>query len=384
MNERYWINLLIAYIAWYTDNTPVNDVQVAAHFSSKRPILGICLKRYSVLPNGNAIRLNTFIDIPTEIGLPHFIQDDDLDEDGPLYGNFKLSLQSVVCHRGNSVDSGHYIALVRGAALHVPPGSPRPETNSIPSTENNDSWMRFDDLAAERVTQVNIEEALKEESPYLLFYQIVPIDDSLTEENLSDKRASYLSGSEDLTSDLEKEGFGSSLDPSSGKHVTPSARLSFDLSSLRPSTNPVESTTPLTGIKSATTDKEATQNVRNIREAFASRRSLSIPRRKDESTSRSGSRGRDQSGEKRLSGAFSRFTSRMSKEKGIENPLLDVDRLASGRDAEDVDNQNATRDETENKDLSKYHESTNIAKSGRKQSAKKKEKSNPDRECAVM
>jgi len=119
-------------------------------------------------PAGNAIRLNTQIDIPVEIGVPHFIQDDQLEEAGALHGNFKLSLQSVVCHRGNSVDSGHYIALVRGTA---PPGT----SESNHSFDSGKTWMRFDDLAPHRITVIDIEKALREETPYLLFYQIVPI-----------------------------------------------------------------------------------------------------------------------------------------------------------------------------------------------------------------
>lgn len=119
-------------------------------------------------PSGNAIRLNTQIDIPVEIGVPHFIQDDQLEEAGALHGNFKLSLQSVVCHRGNSVDSGHYIALVRGTA---PPGT----SESNHSFDSSKTWMRFDDLAPHRITVIDIEKALKEETPYLLFYQIAPI-----------------------------------------------------------------------------------------------------------------------------------------------------------------------------------------------------------------
>jgi hypothetical protein len=298
----------------------MNDAQVAAHFSSKRPILGMCLKRYSVLPNGNAIRLNTFIDIPTEIGLPHFIQDDRLDENGPLYGNFKLSLQSVVCHRGNSVDSGHYISLVRGTNATLPSTSHSAET--IPSTGNSDLWMRFDDLAADRITRVNIEEALKEESPYLLFYQIVPIDDSFTEENLSDKRASFISGSEDLHVDPEKEILLSvlSLD-STARDTSSSARLSFDLSSLRPTLENIDTDASSIVPDRARTDlKDGAQNNTSLRDAFGTRRSLSIPRRRKESQSRSRSRGGDQSGEKRLSAAFSRFASRMSKEKSTDNP----------------------------------------------------------------
>ena len=148
-------------IPWYTNNVPSNDAQVAAHFSSSRPILGICLKRYSMLPNGTAVKRKTHIDIPLEIGLPHFIQDDKMAEDGPAFGNFKLSLQSVVCHQGVSVESGHYISLVR---------SPDPQENG------EDKWMRFDDLAKERITYTNVEQFLGAESPYLLFYQVIPIE----------------------------------------------------------------------------------------------------------------------------------------------------------------------------------------------------------------
>ena len=148
-------------IPWYTNNVPSNDVQVAAHFSSARPILGICLKRYSMLPNGTAVKRKTHIDIPLEIGLPHFIQDDKMAEDGPAFGNFKLSLVSVVSHQGVSVESGHYISLVR---------SPDPQKNG------EDKWMRFDDLAKERVTYTDVEQFLGLESPYLLFYQVIPIE----------------------------------------------------------------------------------------------------------------------------------------------------------------------------------------------------------------
>ncbi|KAL8926757.1 MAG: hypothetical protein Q9208_002831 [Pyrenodesmia sp. 3 TL-2023] len=148
-------------IPWYTSAKPSNDAQVAAHFSSARPILGICLKRYSFLPNGQAVRRSSFVDIPLEIGLPHFIQDDEMDENGPVFGNFKLSLQSAVCHQGTRVDSGHYIGLVR--------------TMDTANAEEA-RWLRHDDLARDRVTEVNIEQFLRDETPYLLFYQVVPID----------------------------------------------------------------------------------------------------------------------------------------------------------------------------------------------------------------
>lgn len=151
----------------------------------------MCLKRYTMSPNGKAMRLGTYIDIPTEIGLPHFIQDDSMDADGPLYGNFKLSLQALVCHRGKSVNSGHYIAIVRGTSAGAPPAS-ADQTPSDPEKY----WMRFDDLAAERVTLVDIEQALKHESPYLLFYQILPIDEDAALANLQNKPPSSSSSDE--------------------------------------------------------------------------------------------------------------------------------------------------------------------------------------------
>src|SRR3954451_25014221 len=112
-------------------------------------MLGICLKRYSLAADGTPKRIHTQIDIPIEIGLPHFIQDDHMEDSGPLYGNFKLSLQSVVCHRGDSVDSGHYIALARS---NVPAKGSEPEISH---------WLRFDDLAQQRVSVIDIHRALK-------------------------------------------------------------------------------------------------------------------------------------------------------------------------------------------------------------------------------
>ena len=138
-------------------------------------VLGICLKRYSVLPSGQAVRRNSYIDIPLEIALPHFIRDDTMFEDSPVFGNFKLCLQSAVCHRGRSVDSGHYISIVRsaGASALAVNGS---SSNVGSQISSGDRWMRLDDLAKERVAFVDVDDFLQKESPYLLFYQVQPIE----------------------------------------------------------------------------------------------------------------------------------------------------------------------------------------------------------------
>ena len=165
-------------LPWYTDHLPTSDAQVAAHFSRKRPVLGICLKRYFYTNEGRAQRRSDYVDIPLEIGLPNFLSEDNGESAGSLVANFKLVLQSVVCHRGVSVNSGHYVALCRGAAAnphHRDDSATRP--GSADSDEAEDPWMRFDDLARERVSYVDIQEGLRKETPYLLFYQVLPVDE---------------------------------------------------------------------------------------------------------------------------------------------------------------------------------------------------------------
>ncbi|KAK3062809.1 hypothetical protein LTR53_019186, partial [Teratosphaeriaceae sp. CCFEE 6253] len=95
-------------------------------------------------------------------------------------------LQSVVCHRGSSVHSGHYVALCRGRAANAdahaglhPQGPDDARRRGSPDSGDEDAagdlWMRFDDLARERVAYVDIHAALRAETPYLLFYQVVPV-----------------------------------------------------------------------------------------------------------------------------------------------------------------------------------------------------------------
>lgn len=341
----------------------------------------MCLKRYSLLPNGNAIRLNTYIDIPTQIGLPHFIQDDKLDEDGLLYGNFKLLLQSVVCHRGNSVDSGHYIALVRGTNPTAAPSTSHSfnsDSNPLLSSDSQEHWMRFDDLAAERVTRVNIEQALKEESPYLLFYQIVPIDENTsTEESASDTRFSFNREPEDpKAGGIEKEDFIPTTNlelPPYSSTPPASVRLSFDFPGLHPPEH-IDNYNP-----SEVSDKTTTNGVNDgmqgravMRNTLSPRRSSSLPRHKKES-SRSRSRGGDHSAEKRIGAAFSKFTMRMSKDKAADDndASADVDGGVSPTTAE----------ETEVHDEKRGRESAFKKDHGKQ---RQRIRNNPDRECVMM
>jgi Ubiquitin carboxyl-terminal hydrolase len=173
--SRAILTNLLHLAAWSTNKPKpeadiTTDAQVAAHFATKKPVLGICLKRYS-FGVGNFKRLSTYVDIPLQIRLPHFFSDGTEDDGfGSSFSRFKLSLQSVICHRGVSLEMGHYVSLVRPNAedinLDVEEGDHDPKFQ----------WFMHDDLAkGKRITRVDIRKALKDETPYLLFYQVQPI-----------------------------------------------------------------------------------------------------------------------------------------------------------------------------------------------------------------
>jgi hypothetical protein len=313
-------------LAWYTDNTPTNDAQVAAHFASKRPILGMCLKRYSFLPDGRAVRLNTHIDIPTEIGLPHFIQDDNLDANAPIYGNFKLSLQALVCHRGNSVDSGHYIAIVRGTSPNA--GSPVTTGPDTPGTSNSKYWMRFDDLAAERVTLVDIDHALTTESPYLLFYQILPITEDPSAANFPNAPSSRASDgstlgdqadfcAEDFASDRPSVEVTGPTDTSTQKLAPRRSSVAFSENSNPGGLQP--RSIPSSSPRLAPMEEEIPKGLSFSRRGSRSARSNPGSR----TGSRTGSRAGSQTGENRISATFSRFAERLSRDKITSDGFLE-------------------------------------------------------------
>ena len=309
-------------IPWYTDNVPKNDSQVAAHFSSTRPILGICLKRYSMLPSGKAVRRDTHIDIPLEIGLPHFIQDDAMSEDGPVFGNFKLSLQSVVCHRGVSVDSGHYISVVRSQRSKMRTKT-RSTTSSdhMPDVKEQDKWMRLDDLANDRVAFVDIDDFLAKESPYLLFYQVTPIEGDPGNIADGEHPPSYTE-SETQHSELIKDSGASNEEAMELGRPSFDGAASFDDSRGRTSSASERRQSIVftdTSAGSGNLLTPATDTGPNEAGSLLnSRRGSKVTK------TSSRSRPSSQTGEMRLSSSLSRLAGRLTKEKS-EDPVIAID-----------------------------------------------------------
>lgn len=378
--------------AWYTDNTPTNDAQVAAHFSSKRPILGLCLKRYSFLPDGKAIRLNTYIDIPTEIGLPHFIQDDNLDMNAPIYGNFKLSLQAIVCHRGDSVDSGHYIAIVRGTSPNAAPQASG-QGPQLPSAETPRHWMRFDDLAKERITLIDIDTALKTESPYLLFYQILPIDQDAAMANLP-KMWPPSSGVSDATlegemSDINQKLLDHAANDASSVDYVSSARPSLEIGpdNARSQSSSVRSVAfSETGPKVPQARSIPSMSPRLApMEEETSRSSFTFSRRGSRVTkSNPGSRTGSQTGENRISATFSRFAGRLSRDKFASDGEGETEETPVEVDGTTPDELRFSPVAGESKDKGARGRMRDHTLRGQSKEKPKEKNRKPERECVVM
>ena len=372
-------------IPWYTDNVPKNDSQVAAHFSSTRPILGICLKRYSMLLNGRAVRRNTHIDIPLEIGLPHFIQDDAMSEDGPVFGNFKLSLQSVVCHRGVSVDSGHYISLVRSQRPRLRTAtSTTASSENAPDIKDADKWMRLDDLARDRVTFVDVEEFLAKESPYLLFYQVTPIEGDPGNITDGEHPPSYTE-SESQYSEIIKDSSASneeaidvgrpSLDGAASLDG-PRGRASLT-SERRQSIVFIDAGVGSTNLLTPGTDA----GPNGPGSLLGSRRGSKVTK------GSSKSRPNSQTGEMRLSTSLSRFAGRLTKDKpenpitimnGVDEPVPKIPEISVPEILKATEKSTLKRDKREKSKSRNANGNHQLAGKGKIKAEK------PERECSIM
>ena len=361
-------------IAWYTDTLPNTDAQVAAHFSSKRPILGICLKRYSILANGQAVRRNTHIDIPTEIALPHFIHDDNDSPDASPFGNFKLSLQSVVCHRGVSVSSGHYISLVRGKA---PISSSSTSTNS--SEDPEDQWLIFDDLAKERVLPTNIEQALKTESPYLLFYQVQPIEGDPGNIAAGENPPIYSLTSPDSITSSDPNGPSVSSRDTKSSFTDSSALLPRRPSFEGPASESLTARTSLDSERRSSVAFTETSLPSPLRPGDGTKTPTSTPRtgsRRGSKSGRSKSRPASQAGEGRLGASLTRLAGRLGGEKS-DSSLL-------GPAAGEMASEGLAVEAGDRGKLRKEKERARNWSGAHQRLGKGKGREKPERECVVM
>lgn len=208
-------------LPFYTDSAPHSTS--ASHFGQKRPVLPICLKRYSWTSSGKAIRNNRKILIPEVIEFPHFVADDvkaDNEQGDALYGNFRLVLEAAVCHRGNSLESGHYVSIVRDSIFrrrqkqmqqqNLDTASTDDGSSSIGDALSGDNWLMFDDLATPKIKSTTFYDAIANEVPYLLFYRMVHIDEPIEIDysSLSGKLEPVISSTHSVPADLSSSDEG--------------------------------------------------------------------------------------------------------------------------------------------------------------------------------
>lgn len=349
--------------------------------------------------NGAPKRLNTYIDIPLEIALPHFVSDDRIAEEGPLFGNFKLVLQSVVCHRGVSVDSGHYISLIR-ANDHERPGTTQSEED-----DDTEAWFRFDDLSNPRVTDVDIKKALQDESPYLLFYQVQPIDDELASRgdppayaeaqtgaiSSLPSRETLISSPEAGVTDVESGGEWDKVKPAD---VHPESIVSDEPVGRASMSSHRRSSVAFDDIESLSRGRTEPHTPSDESKTGF----LSASRRGSRTWLGNKSRPTSQSGEGRLSLTLSRLTGRGSKDKltiaeaeAAEDPVIVINSVES-QDHTPPEANSPVKEQKEStlsrkkskKGKKDHHRSKSRDPTGELSEKKHKEKNRPDRECSVM
>ncbi|KAK4237978.1 ubiquitin carboxyl-terminal hydrolase-domain-containing protein [Achaetomium macrosporum] len=419
---------LIPWIAT-SDSAPSSNVELARHFD-QRPIVAICLKRYTMTPQGVPVRQNTLIDIPDSLRLPHFMVVDDhgpkaeeQDSNGLSQG-YKLVLQSVICHRGDSLHSGHYIAYARVAPKLLTDN--RRHDHDPPPDYEEPQWVRFDDLAIEKRVETvdDIQQCLRrqEEMPYVLIYQIVPMVDVTTasSEQSVTRPPSYIESARNVpgTPSVEaasehtgriSKSISGYFDSGTtlvqvGRHLRPSSeverppRFSFDegptflsrpasIAFSEPLAAPSQPTSPV-AVSPAVTPQEETTATRLSRAAAVFRAGASR------------SRPTSQAGEGRISLTMSRFgfgrqtRDNANSANGITDSEALADDLAGLVDGEDTGGKQKRKDhhmaghrhrQKKDRSKSKSHDREGKRKGKANELGKDSDKAaSPDRECVVM
>lgn len=362
--------------------------------------------------SGQPQRYNTYIDIPDSLRLPHFMlaNGPNMDDgDDGLSTEYKLVLQSVVCHRGDSLQSGHYITFAR-VAPKLLRGNRRHDFDPPPDYEEA-QWVLFDDLDENRVSYVDdFKKSLAEEMPYLLFYQVVPMlevtcpstdgtttgppsyQESKTSLELQTSRA-LTDGSRSVQSKPPSIRLSLEAERPSRKFFDSSARPSFSgsmPSSRRESMNLTDSTVATPAITPAITPARTPEGASPVIAPSDSSTSR-LSRAASRFTIGRQSRPTSQSGDGRRSMTISRLggfmkTNKETPAQGIgedDTPVMSPTKTSLDNLRNLSEQENDKTPEATPKPSHGHHKGKAKEKVRDKQS-KQKQNSQPERECIVM
>jgi ubiquitin carboxyl-terminal hydrolase 10 len=120
-------------------------------------VLVVQLSRWAITREGEVVKLDNVVSLASKLIIPREM----------IFGatsGAEYQLQSIICHRGNTPNSGHYVTYVLGGTSVAAPAVG--ENESATAAVANDS----------RVTRTTLQQALKDaekDAPYLLFYAMV-------------------------------------------------------------------------------------------------------------------------------------------------------------------------------------------------------------------
>lgn len=155
-------------------------------YGSRRPIVPICIKRYQWDAQGKMSKIKRKVLVPEIIKYPFFISEDrtkigyvDFKRMGGARapgGSFMLVLQSCICHRGGNVNSGHYVSYTRKDPFDIGSYLQKGEDTDPEKSQ----WVLFNDLLDNKAKVVTFQEAMDTDDAYILFYEIVELNESST------------------------------------------------------------------------------------------------------------------------------------------------------------------------------------------------------------
>lgn len=190
--------------------------------------------------DGKSVKNDTHVDIPPQFSLPNFVGE----RENPLGGRFKLVLQSVICHDGDSVHSGHYFSYLHRGRKVVDGDSESPEKlsdSTSPPDYSDDVWLRHNDLKTPKVSEVLDFEKEREEtigkSAYMLFYQVRPLNNTPITHLTQDCPSQSQVDSDILLSSEENQDCALSEPPQYTEHETaiPTTKANLETNSLNDS-----------------------------------------------------------------------------------------------------------------------------------------------------
>ncbi|KAG2225603.1 hypothetical protein INT45_013714, partial [Circinella minor] len=165
------------------------ETQTPQSFPDWHLMLPIVLNRYRYDQRGNSHKINTLIDIPPQIEFNRFVN---RNTDYPICGTCGrrvecvMRLQSAVCHKGNSVHAGHYIAYAK-SSNSINDNNSNNNSNITNHQENdndneicNNSLSYLDDLDPTKrirtiIGQHGTVRAELARDAYMLFYELVKL-----------------------------------------------------------------------------------------------------------------------------------------------------------------------------------------------------------------